>query len=75
MKAWIGVGTSWFGQVLGFLATQTETSGFEKTQPATRIKTIKFVGFQVERFEVGRGLATPTPGSRVGLARPDAGLA
>jgi hypothetical protein len=36
-----------FGQVLGFLTTQPETSGFEKTQPATRIKTTKSAGFQV----------------------------
>jgi hypothetical protein len=55
-----------FGQVLGFLTTQPETSGFEKTQPATRIKTTKSAGFQVGQGGLdGAGLVKLVGAGRV----------
>jgi hypothetical protein len=43
--SFLGVGTGRFEWVLAFLATRPETSGFGKTQPATRIKITKFAEF------------------------------
>jgi hypothetical protein len=48
------VGIGWLRRVLAFLATRHETSGFEKIQAATKIKTTKSAMFQVGRGRLVR---------------------